>query len=64
EGLACCTAIQGDGIRGDSKVPAQHCSQASVSQHITLPDIVPNKARCSVPLDFIQPAGALLQAAL
>jgi hypothetical protein len=29
-----------------------------------LPDIVPNKARRSVPLDFIQPAGASLQAAL
>ncbi len=34
-----------------------------MSQRVVLPDILPNKASCSLPLDVIQPARAPLQAA-
>ncbi len=35
-----------------------------MSQYVALPDILPNKASRSVPLDFIQPARASFQAVL
>jgi hypothetical protein len=64
ERLAYRTTIQRDSIRINSKVPAQHRPQASVSQYVALSGIFPNKASRSVSLDFIKPARASLQAAL